>query len=238
MKKVKIIALLAAILAAVLIFFFFNTLSKSGLGDTTEVVTAMGTIPANTAITEEMLQVKAVPDAALLSGYITEKEQVIGKVTKADIFSGEQILLVKLIAPGEIGNDTLAYAIEPGMRAITVSVDANTGLAGMLRPQNRIDLICDLEYPPTGAEPKSYSIVLAENVKILAVDNVLSENGKRSEEEGAAAYSTLTLEVNPAQTLEISMAVHSGQLRTVLRSPLDETITNLPNITVDTIMAN
>ena len=238
MKKVKLIAVLAAILAAVLIFFFLNTLSNSGKGETTQVITAAVSIPSNTRISEEMLIVSNIPNVALVSGYISEKTQAIDKISNSEIFPGEQILTSKLIAPGEIGSDTLSYAISPGMRAITISVSETTGLSGMLKPQNRIDLICDFEYQQDGMNSRLYSILVTENIKILAVDNVLSEAGKTGQQGTEETYTAITLEVTPKQVLDISMAESSGQLRAALRSPLDEDITNLPNITIENVMAN
>lgn len=238
MKKAKLIALLAAVVAFILIFFLFNAISQSGNRSTTEVLTAAIAIPANTIITDEMITVSEIPDAAILSGAITEKELVLGRIAKSDIFAGEQILEGKMILPGESGNNTLAYSIEPGMRAITIPVDSNTGLSGMLKPQDKIDIISELDYQPVGGEPKTYTTLIAENIKLLAIDNILSEQGKTGDQDAAPSYSNITLEVTLKQAMEISLAAYTGQLRAVLRSPLDENINNLPNITIENVMNN
>jgi len=237
-KRAKLLALLAAGTVTVLVFFFFNMLSVAGGGKTTEIVTAAVNIPANTSITKEMILIKDVPEGALVAGAVESQELVLGKVTKNPIFIGEQILDEKLILPGAPTNKTLAYAIEPGMRAITVSVDANSGLSGMLKPQNRVDLICDFEYEASSTEIRSYTTLVAENVKLLAVDDILSEQGKTGTEQGVPSYATITLEVTQKQSMEISMAVYKGQLRAVLRSPVDEAINNLPNLAVENMMNN
>jgi Flp pilus assembly protein CpaB len=81
---------------------------------------------------------------------------------------------------------------------------------------------------------KSYTMLVLENVTVIAVDRVLSEKGKVSSE--SPAYATLTLEVTPEQAMELNMAQAEGQLRAILRSPLDDKITELPGITLEEIL--
>jgi pilus assembly protein CpaB len=133
-KKVKILALLSAIVTALLLFVFLSSLIKFGGSDTSKIVTAAQDIPANTLITQEMLVSTDVPTDAVLPGAITKISDVVGKALKSDIYIGEQIISAKMIVPGETGDGALSYAFEPGMRAITIGVDATSGVAGMLTP--------------------------------------------------------------------------------------------------------
>ena len=234
MKKVKIMALLSAVITAVLFFFFLNSLLNRSDGEFRSVITAAQDIPPNTSITSEMILSKDLPLEAVLPGSISNEDALIGMVSKSEILTGEQILNGKLVKAGDSSNGTLAYAIEPGMRAITISVDVNTGLSGMLKPKDHIDLLGEFEYQPSGQEAKAYTSIVAENIKILAVDSVLTEQGKTD----GSGYASITLEVTPKQAMEISMGVYKGQLRALLRSPLDKDNTNLPNITIDNVLTN
>jgi len=231
-KKVKILALLSAIVTALLLFVFLSSLIKFGGSDTTQIVTAAQDIPANTLITQEMLANTDIPTDAVLPGAITKLSDVVGKTLKSDVYVGEQIISAKVIVPGETGNGALSYVIEPGMRAITIGVDATSGVAGMLRPSDRIDLVGEFSQAGT-----VYTDVVAENVNILAVDNVLSETGKAADGT-TPAYSTITLEVTPRQAMEISMAAYSGSIRAVLRSPLDEVLNNFKSVTLVNVLNN
>jgi len=231
-KKVKILALLSAIVTALLLFVFLSSLINFGGTDTSKIVTAAQDIPANTLITQDMLETKDVPTDAILPGAISKISDVVGKALKSDIFVGEQIISAKIIVPGETSNGALSYAIEPGMRAITIGVDATAGVAGMLRPGDHIDLMG--EYDVAGTV---YTDLVAEYLNILAVDGVLSETGKTADG-SSVAYSTITLEVTPQQAMEISMAAYSGTLRAVLRSPLDEVVNSYKSITLINILNN
>lgn len=230
MKKVKILALLTGVIAAILIFVLISSLIKIGGGNTVQVVTAAQTISANTLITENMLALKEVPQEAVLPGAITKMADATGKTVKADIYQGEQLITEKLILPGDSNNGTLAYSIHSGMRAITISVDAITGIAGMIHPSDKIDLMGEFDY-----KGNVYTDLVEENINVLAVDNNKSPTNAVGDG-SIVAYSTLTLEVTPAQAMEISMAAHSGTLRAVLRSPLDKVQLNSKSITLTNVL--
>ncbi|MEL7655568.1 MAG: Flp pilus assembly protein CpaB [Bacillota bacterium] len=237
MKKIKAIAIFSALAAAVLLYFFLTSLSEAGDEFKKEVVVAAVNIPSNTEITEDMISLDNLPEAAVLQNAMTKEELVLGKATSTEILAGEQILSGKLVTPGEIDNSTLAYVVKPDMRAITIAVDSVKGVAGMLKPQNTVDLIACFENDGNG--PKAYSNLIAENITVLAVDSVMSKDGKEiAVEDENSPYTTITLQVTPKQAMEISMAEFKGQLRAVLRSPLDEKQINPPSLTLEQVMVN
>lgn len=239
MKKIKILAFLSAVITALLLYVFLSSLGQAEVVESAMVVTASVNIPVNTVITEEMVTLTELPVGAILNRSITEKKLVLGKVSKSEIFPGEQILNGKLISPGDSSNGTLAYAIQPGNRAITISVGSTSGLSGMLKPQNKVDIISDFEYELSTGDRIFYTTMIVENVLILAVDSVLSQEGKSlNTNETASPYLTITLQVTPQQAMELSMSEYKGHLRAILRSPLDETKTNLPSITLDNVVVN
>lgn len=240
MKKVKIIALLSAIAVAVLLFNFLNSISKPTIIEIEKVgvITANQDIPPNTTITEDMIVVSQVPVEGVHVQSLKDKSEAIGKVSSSEIVAGELLLSSKLITPGEgVENGTLAYAIEPGMRAITIEVSNTTGLSNMIMPNNMVDVIGQYaieELQPNG-EMKTidYTTMLLENVKVLAVDDNLTAQEKESSEN---AYVSLTLQVTPVEAMHISMTEFRGELRAILRSPLDEGITSLPALTIDKVI--
>lgn len=237
MRKVKLIALIAALLTGLLLFFFLNSLSGTSDGIKEEVVTASVLIPENTEITDDMIQVTEISKDALHGDAVTDKDQVVGKAASSEILAGEQILGGKLVSPGESGYDTLAYAITPGMRAITVGVNETTGLSGMLKPRDHVDILAEFEKELPGGGASASTVMITENTVVLAVDSVMSPQGKIAGGETVSAYITITLEVTPKQAMDLSMTEYKGHLRAILRSPLDEKLTNLPAVTMDSVMA-
>ena len=240
MKKVRILAIVSAVVTALLLFVFLSSLSSPTTDETMTVFVAAADIPADTPITAEMIKTAELPPKAVISGAITSQSEIVGKVSNTEIFSGEQIIVSKLISTGESGSKTLAYAIKPGMRAISIAVDETSGLAYMIAPGDRVDIIGQflVSAPNETADSSvkvSHAVMILENINILAVDNVLSKDGKIGGD--SPAYTTLTLEVTPKQAMELSEAQFEGQLRAILRSPIDTDETRQPEITLGDVMA-
>ena len=232
MKRVKLIALVSAVAAAALLFFFLMGLSKAMEVKKTTVATALQDIPLNTVITQEMVTTAEVPDEALLPGVVLNPAEVIGKVNRTEFYAGEQITSTKMVVPGEPGSGVLAYEIKPGMRAITISVDVTSGVANKLKPKDNIDIIGQIvptTTAATAAAPKT--VMLFQNMKILAVDAVMAKSG-------SASYATLTLEVTPQQALDLTTAVSGAALRAVLRSPADTEKAKVKTVTIKDVVPN
>ena len=239
MKKVKILAVVSAVATALLLYLFLGSLGRPTATATMSVIVAASDIPANTPITNEMIKTAELPAASVVTGALTDRTKVVGKIASAEIFVGEQLLEAKLVSMGESGNKTLAYAIEPGMRAITIPVDETSGLAYMITPGNMVDIIGEFVSTETSddgstSSKKSYTTMVLENIAVLAVDNVFSEDGKADSD--APAYTTLTLQVTPKQAMVLSAAQFEGQIRVILRSPVDNQETNQESLSLDDVM--
>lgn len=231
MKKIKLTALIAALIAGVGIYFFLKEISKPAEVPHTDVVVALFDIPQNTMITEEMVALRPVANEALQTHCLLDLESAVDHVSAGDIYAGEQVVGERIVRTGEIGDEsnTLAYVIENGMRAITVGVNIETGLENFLKPGNRVDIISFIPYEATllddgieepeesADEPETAPVtgMIVQNVKLLAV-------GVELRKEGAEEYTTVTLQVTPEQALRIDYAEREGaMLRLILRSPLD-----------------
>lgn len=243
MKKIKLLALISAAITTVLLYGFLHALGQTKEAVTVRVVTAAVDIPANTQIKAEMLRATDLPEQAVLSDTLTDLTAVVGKVTRERVYQGEQLLRAKLLTAGDTTDDTLAYAVAPNMRAITIGVDATSGLSNMISQGNHVDIIGyflkeSASSAASGSTQKtSVTSMVLENIKVLATDASLSkESSGDGESTAPSAYQTITLEVTPEQAMKLSMAQSEGTLRAILRSPLDEKKKNLPNITLDNVL--
>lgn len=199
-------------------------------------------IPENTQITEEMVTLRSISDDSLLDDYMLEIDSVVGMVLTSDVYAGEQIVRDRLIRVGETDPDrnTLAYALKPGMRAMTIFVDQDTGLVNFLKPGNRVDVLANYSHEDTRPvlnkeDQKEWvqvptSQILAQNVAILAVGTAMDKNGTEE-------YTTVTLEVTPQDAQTISAVSWWGNLRLLLRSPLDGEIVQTGLVDEKTVYA-
>ena len=238
MKKVKILALIVAVITAVLLYRFLNIVSEPVIVEVAKsnVIIASADIAADIPITSDMIKMTEFPDESIHALAVKDVNEVVGKISSSEIIAGEQILSSKLINPEE-GNGTLAYKVESGMRAITVAVSNTTGLSNMIIPDNRVDIIglysVEVEEADGDTKTIDYVSMLLENIRVLAVDDIMTELDKAASEK---PYVSLTLEVTPLQAMEVSMTEYKSSLRAILRSPMDEGTTALPELTIDKVI--
>ncbi len=151
-SRIKVVALVLALLVFMLTYLFLNSLKPStdSSGDSGAVykkqmmVHARQDIAPNTVLTAEMLELK---EADLQEGeldYFERVEDAVGRVASSDIFSGERITRRRTTEKDE--HYSLASKIEKGMRAVTISVDQAAGLSWNLRVGDRVDVNYALEF--------------------------------------------------------------------------------------------
>ena len=117
--------------------------------------------------------------------------------------------------------NAVAEAIPPGMRAITVKVDAESAVEGWARTGNSIDVI--LVRPAKDNAIGLESLVIAENIKILSAGASTANVG--GGENAARAPNTVTLLVSQEDALKVKTAANVGRLTFALRGNGDVTPT-------------
>ncbi|MDI3340165.1 MAG: Flp pilus assembly protein CpaB [Sphaerobacter sp.] len=111
------------------------------------VVVAARDIPANTVLSADDVEVTEVDRSTVGPGSATSPGQVVGMATSGDLVKGQQILAANLVAPG------LTFDLAAGHRAIALPVDRVNALGGMIRPDDRIDIIYSVRMKLTRVVP-------------------------------------------------------------------------------------
>ena len=192
-----------------------NNRIEEAFSGTTEVVAATKTIRAGDEISASDLAFVSVPNSTVADGAITKKDiddsskTPVGRVATQYITKGSQ--LTNASTAGKDNPESLAAAIGDGMEAVTISVDAQSGMGGMLRVNDRVKVI----QPNDGSLGGDGPTVIADSVRIAALDGNFSSGSGSSD-----GYSTVTLEVTPEQAGKIRTA---GGLTLTLPSSADTT---------------
>lgn len=209
-----VIAVIAGGVAVVSEIDANNRIAEAFSG-TTEVVAATKTIRAGDEISASDLAFVSVPNSTVADGAITKKDiddsskTPVGRVATQYIAKGSQ--LTNASTAGKDNPESLAAAIGDGMEAVTISVDAQSGMGGMLRVNDRVKVI----QPNDGSLGGDGFTVIADSVRIAALDGNFSSGSGSSD-----GYSTVTLEVTPEQAGKIRTA---GGLTLTLPSSADTT---------------
>jgi pilus assembly protein CpaB len=138
--------------------------------------------------------------------------------------------------PGDHG--FLAAVLQPGMRALTIGVDAITGTAGLIWPGDRVDLILTLVLPDNVAPPgrRVAAETALTDVRVIAIDQQLVQGASPGSVEQTAR--TVTLEVNRDQAERVSVAMRLGRLSLAVRSADTSRQASEPHGQTDTVWAS
>jgi pilus assembly protein CpaB len=184
-------------------------------GERIPVLTAARPLRAGTLLKPEDLATEQrspneVPAGARIDSG-TARGDLLGAMIRRNLAKGDALLMADALNPGDRG--FLAAVLGPGMRAVTVGVDAVTGLAGLVWPGDRVDLILTQSQDGSNVPPArrvSGETVLHDG-RVLAIDRQLMQ-GATSESPEAAVARTVTLEVTPAEAERVAVAVRLGHL--------------------------
>jgi len=215
-KFVIVLALVFGLLTAYLVLNYLQDV-KAALDNNeyVEIVIANQDIPANTVISASMLSMKKIPFQYVHSQEITDNSEVIGKILLVPLNAGESIMKNQVISQSDKKNG-LAYVIPEGKRALTIPVDEVSGVAGLIKPGDKVDVISTITIGDN--QPKTYTLMVLQNIEVLATGKQIEETA----ENVTAEVNTVTLAVALAEAKPLMMANQKGVIRLMLRSPIDD----------------
>jgi pilus assembly protein CpaB len=223
-KKIYLLATVAAILTGCAVFLFITQLQTSAeqaaAYETELVVVAAINIPENTKLTPAMLKFAEIPKGTAPENVVTDIETIVGKTTKYPLQTGEQLFLGKVAEIGDLSNDRLSDRIKEGYRAFTIYVNEVSGLAGYLRTGDRVDIL--VTKTVDGVQTTSY---LFQNIPIIAVGTAVQYANEVKE---INTYSSITLELPAADCPMLNHNISQGLVTIVLRGYGDEMIIEAP----------
>ena len=188
-----------------------------------KVLVAKKALPVGTIIDPDSFSLQPWPKELLQGAYYIEGQpdtkNLAGTVVRYAIAAGQPVTRGSLVGPQDRG--FLAAALGPGMRAITVPVNAATGVAGFVFPGDHVDLVLTQSVSGGGdGAALKVSETIVRNVRVLATDQRFTDK----DEDGKTlikTFSNVTLEVTPRIAEKIAVADSLGKLSLSLRSIAD-----------------
>ncbi len=203
----------------------------------TPVLIAQENIATSTVIRDEMVALENRPSYSIQPHALVDPADAVGKVALVPLYKGEQVSDSKLARHGAV--HALSVKTPPGKRAVTIGVDILSGVGGLVKPGDHVDIL-GVFAVPGGGDKSVLTMTLLQRVEVLAVGTQLSE--REDEEEGGghaanpAANVTLALTPQDAQLILFARAAQA-QLQLTLRPPADTTaVANLTPTTQETLL--
>lgn len=188
-----------------------------------EVLVATRPLAPGTILEEGSFRFQPWPKELVDNAYYVkgsaDPAKLIGTVVRYAITAGQPVTQGALVKPGDRG--FLAAALGPGMRAVTVSVSAQSGVAGFVFPGDRVDLVLTQEVTGGGdGPPLKASETIVRNLRVLATDQRTTSEGEDGKTD-VRTFQTVTMEATPKIAEKIAVAQSIGQLSLSLRSLAD-----------------
>lgn len=184
-----------------------------------QVLVVQDDLKAGHFVREENLKWQSWPEDGLINEYAIQgernKKDFIGAVVRNAITPGQPITNNLVVHPGDRG--FLAAVLKVGMRAVSVPVNASSGISGFVFPGDRVDLILTSKFNSKDGEGKTLvrhvTKTLLTGIRVLAIDQ------KTESKDGEVnPAKTVTMEVSPKQAEKVAIGLAMGSLSLSLQS--------------------
>lgn len=182
------------------------------------IMIAKHDVPPGTVIQAAAdLEWKAVPPENIKENELRDGsvrlEDFNNAIVRRPLRAGEPVTNESMTKAGEGG--FMSAVLEPGMRAVSISVSATSGNAGFVSPGDRVDLIVAHRIHLAGVSAADGAVVsqtFVRDVRVVAVDQQLDNPDNK-----AILAKTITVEVTPQQAERIAVATEMGKISLALR---------------------
>jgi pilus assembly protein CpaB len=250
-RMLLIAILLATIIAGTLLIYMKNLQKKAQEKVEIKMATVLvssQSIPARTIVEASMITTKQIPENLVTPDMYRDIKEVIGKVTTSAVIAGEILMKQKFAEKGaEMG---LSFIVPKGKRAVTVQVNQVSGIAGLLKPGDFVDVLCTFEVPRSEEEgkvkaPNYMTVTVLQNAQILALDTMMeakppeqpqtTQGKSQTPSPPQPSYTFVTLAVTPKDAERLSLLSERSSIRLTLRPIKEKTIVKTSGIKLSSI---
>ncbi len=209
--RYKLVFYGALLVAAAATFGAYRLLAANSASSkitTTPVVVAAKDIAEGAAIDRIDLVTAQWPTTTVPLGAFTSVDSVAGRVARVSIFTGEAIVPGRLAPLGT--GPGLELKIPPGQRAMSVRINDVAGIAGLIQPNSRVDILVNIQDVNSN---KQVAKLFMENMRVLAIGTEIQRDASGK----PLSAPTVTLSVTPDQAERLAVAMNQGTIQLVLR---------------------
>lgn len=200
---------------------------KAVVQDTVGVAIAATNLSVGAQLVPEMIAVAQYPKKFVPADCFSDPASLKGRVVICPLKPNEPIMESKL-APSSVSRGGMCAVLSPGKRALAVPGDKIVGLAGLIRPGDRVDILVavklkpyelDSKFKTSGPDSISVAKIVLEDVPVLATGTVMDSSTDPSKPGPVDVY---TVEVTPEEGERLTLAASNGKLQFALRNVTDK----------------
>ena len=192
--------------------------SRPQVVETVDVFIATRTLRYGQRLNEGDVRTVAWPRASVPSGVFTSRDALFPpdapgpRTVLRAMEPNEPVMTIKVTEPGE--NAGVTSQLSRGMRAFTIQVNVTTGVAGFLRPTDRVDVF----WTGRGAQGEITRLIES-GVRLIAID----QSADQDRTDRAVIARNVTVEATPSQVAALAQAQSTGRLSLALVGVEDDT---------------
>ena len=219
MKYIKnryVIFALCLILAGVIAFVIVPKSNKN-MAESVDVVKVTKQIEKNTQITEDMLEIKQMPKQAVTQSTITDKKQIVGKVSNVQLLPEDNLVMQKFTEVGTETDKALYEMDNSEQLAISVTLaNLASSVSGKIQPG---DVVSVYGFINETKQLADYTDL--QYIEVIGVSNSsaaeLSTRNSDSETDSSdkVVPATVTLLVNRNQAQELVVLENTSSIHIV-----------------------
>lgn len=207
-RKLFMVSLVLALTTALLVYAYVRAATGgSDRGEMVAVLVAKERIPPRSTLQASMLTMEQVPREQVHADAMYSLDEAVGRLVKETILEGELLRYGRLYSEEE--KPGLTFVIPPGKRAVSVAVNEVIGVAGFIKPGDRVDVLSTFDAQEVG---RTVTVTVLQDVEVLAISQRMED---KKPDAVVATTATLALSLDEAE--KITLAEERGRLRLVLR---------------------
>ena len=200
--------------AAALSWFLYAKTKAPQEEKKTVIVVAARDMPLGSLLRKGDIKLAAIPSRQLPKGAVSQERDALDRVLLYPVSTNEPVLISKLSATTSA--EGVSATIPPGYRAVSVQITDVTGVAGLIQPNSRVDVL--FTRPGTMADAATSTIL--QNVRVLQSAGKTTQPGQAIDPR-APRSPVVTLVLKPADAQKLELAKNEGKISLALRNPLD-----------------
>jgi len=181
-------------------------------------------LPAGSLAREEDFTVRSVSPDRVPSGAIIDTPEVRiglrGSLVRTFLDTGSLVTSQNVLRPRDRG--FLASVLAPGTRAISINVDAESGVSGLIWPGDYVDVVLTQVIDKTDLAHGTLSETVLHNVRIIAIDQEIMQGVPVNNATAGKVAHTVSLQLAPEQVGKITVAEHLGKLSLAIRAAVEQ----------------
>ena len=219
MKYIKnryVIFVLCLILAGVIAFVIVPKSNKN-MAESVDVVKVTKQIEKNTQITEDMLEIKQMPKQAVTKNTVTDKKQIVGKVSNVQLLPEDNLVMQKFTDVGTETDKALYEMDNSEQLAISVTLaNLASSVSGKIQPGDVVSVYGFINETKQLADYTDLQYIEVIGVSNSSAEELSTRNpDSETDSSDKVVPATVTLSVNRNQAQELVVLENTSSIHIV-----------------------